>query len=268
MVGWPQSVGQLQLCVGTGAPLLATKGRTSCGLCYKLKRTVLFLRFVVGHTHRIASLLNQGWFHPQPALPFFFFFFFFFFFTFLSLRLFTMAEQAAPPCRKQVDVLHPDFGLGGAEALMRDVVLALEGKESTVRVFTSHYDRERCFVETRNMDVRVFGSFLPRHVCQKFHIFFATGRAAYCALRAAALGRHTTDVYVCDQISAYVLFLRLLTSRPVLFYCHFPDRLLVQNTSRGLLGRLKQLYRVPFDAFEEFTTGTCMTPSFCAFTVR
>ena len=36
----------------------------------------------------------------------------------------------------------------------------------------------------------------------------------------------------------------------ILFYCHFPDQLLVQ---RGSI--LKKLYRVPFDAFEEATTA-------------
>lgn len=37
----------------------------------------------------------------------------------------------------------------------------------------------------------------------------------------------------------------------VLFYCHFPDQLLVRRTSF-----LKKLYRVPFDAIEEYTTGS------------
>jgi hypothetical protein len=171
-----------------------------------------------------------------------------------GVRAATPGAPAAASSSVRVDVLHPDFGLGGAEALIRDAVLALVGKGVRARVFTSHYDPARCFAETRGMDVRVFGSFLPRHLFRKFHIAFATARAAYCALRAACTASSAggrADVYVCDQISAYVLFLRVFTSRPILFYCHFPDRLLVQSTG----SQLKRLYRVPFDAFEELTTG-------------
>ena len=36
----------------------------------------------------------------------------------------------------------------------------------------------------------------------------------------------------------------------VLFYCHFPDQLLVQKP-----GFIKRLYRIPFNWLEEFTTG-------------
>jgi len=160
-----------------------------------------------------------------------------------------------------VDVLHPDFGLGGAEALMRDVVLALEASGAKVRVFTSHYDKNRCFAETKDMEVHVYGSAVPRHILQKFHIVFATARAAVCAFRTVFSrggSSRKADVYVCDQISAYVLFLRFFTRTPILFYCHFPDRLLVQNNAGGLVGKLKSLYRIPFDAFEEFTTGICL----------
>ena len=158
-----------------------------------------------------------------------------------------------------VDVLHPDFGLGGAEALMRDIVLALQDKGVNVRVFTSYYDPERCFAETKSMEIHTFGNFIPRHLCQRFHIVFATLRAAYCAFRTSFFkGRKSPGkprVYICDQISAYVLFLRIFTNTPILFYCHFPDRFLVQYKGGGLVSKLKRLYRVPFDTFEQFTTG-------------
>jgi len=36
----------------------------------------------------------------------------------------------------------------------------------------------------------------------------------------------------------------------VLFYCHFPDKLLSKRTTL-----LKRLYRIPFDWIEQFTTG-------------
>lgn len=40
----------------------------------------------------------------------------------------------------------------------------------------------------------------------------------------------------------------------MLFYGHFPDRLLVQSDP-GLLGKVKQTYRQPFDAIESWSTG-------------
>ena len=53
------------------------------------------------------------------------------------------------------------------------------------------------------------------------------------------------------QISACIPVLRLLCPRTkILFYCHHPDQLLVQNK-----GFIKGLYRIPFDLLEETTTG-------------
>jgi len=59
------------------------------------------------------------------------------------------------------------------------------------------------------------------------------------------------DAYFIDQLSAIVPFLRLVSDSRVLFYCHFPDKLLAQKG-----GLLKTLYRIPFDLFESWTTGS------------
>ena len=65
------------------------------------------------------------------------------------------------------------------------------------------------------------------------------------------LARLRADVFFVDQLSACIPLLRWLQSRaPILFYCHFPDKLLAQR--RGLV---KRLYRIPFDRLEEWTTG-------------
>lgn len=59
------------------------------------------------------------------------------------------------------------------------------------------------------------------------------------------------SAFFVDQLSACVPALRLLyPAARVLFYCHFPDKLLAERK-----GLLKKLYRVPFDAFEGLTTG-------------
>jgi alpha-1,3/alpha-1,6-mannosyltransferase len=70
------------------------------------------------------------------------------------------------------------------------------------------------------------------------------------------------DVYIVDQQSVCVPLLRFLTGTRVVFYCHFPDKLLsggwvfgedkVERTEGGLM---KKIYRWPIDKLEEWTTG-------------
>lgn len=58
-------------------------------------------------------------------------------------------------------------------------------------------------------------------------------------------------MFVVDQLSAGIPLLRLLCAGPrVLFYCHFPDKLLAKKG-----GILKTLYRGPFDWLESWSTG-------------
>ena len=62
------------------------------------------------------------------------------------------------------------------------------------------------------------------------------------------------DVIIVDQISYHIPLLKLLFPKAkIVFYCHFPDKLLVRWDSNFSL--LKKLYRIPFDYFEEITTG-------------
>jgi len=149
--------------------------------------------------------------------------------------------------------LHPDLGLGGAERLVVDAACALSALGHSVRMWTSHYEASRSFAETRDgsfAPVRVAGDWLPRSLGGRLHILCALLRALWLAGVVALLGE-PADVYVCDQVAAYVPLLRLLAPRAaILFYCHFPDQLL---SARG--GALKALYRAPFDALEEAATG-------------
>lgn len=60
------------------------------------------------------------------------------------------------------------------------------------------------------------------------------------------------EAFVVDQLSAGLPLMRYLTpNMPILFYCHFPDLLLAQ----GRQSAIKRLYRVPFDAVEEWSMG-------------
>lgn len=63
------------------------------------------------------------------------------------------------------------------------------------------------------------------------------------------------DVFFVDQLSACVPLFRFLCPRAkVLFYGHFPDRLLAKQ-GEGVTKAAKSIYRRPFDALESWSTG-------------
>jgi len=68
---------------------------------------------------------------------------------------------------------------------------------------------------------------------------------------SSELSKLQPSVLFVDQLSAGIPLLRLLVPKArVLFYCHFPDKLLVKKG-----GILKSAYRVPFDWLESWSTG-------------
>jgi len=68
------------------------------------------------------------------------------------------------------------------------------------------------------------------------------------------------DIYFVDQLSTCIPLLRITTKRRVVFYCHFPDKLLADGefvdgrARKRKGGLLKWLYRLPMDLLEELTT--------------
>lgn len=63
------------------------------------------------------------------------------------------------------------------------------------------------------------------------------------------------DVIFVDQLSVCVPLFRIIyPSAKILFYGHYPDRLLVKQ-DKGWTKHIKNVYRVPFDAIEEWSTG-------------
>ena len=152
----------------------------------------------------------------------------------------------------RIAFLHPDLGLGGAERLVVDCAVGLVKHKHAVHMFTSHYDENRSFSETREglFEISVHGDWLPRHCCQFFHIFFAILRNIWLAICVCCF-YPTFDIFICDQISICIPILRMFSpGTKILFYCHFPDQLLSKRTSI-----IKQIYRMPFDLLEQVTTG-------------
>ena len=148
--------------------------------------------------------------------------------------------------------VHPDLGIGGAERLIVDAALGLQSLCAyRVSILTSHHDKKHAFTETRDgtINVKVFGDFLPTKLLGGGAILCAIVRSLY--LSAAILCTEPpADVYVVDQIAIPVAILKLTGAR-VIFYCHFPDRLLAAKSE----SIARRLYRMPFDIIEEVTTA-------------
>eukprot|EP00467_Chlorarachnion_reptans_P012520 CAMPEP_0114537628 /NCGR_PEP_ID=MMETSP0109-20121206/29684_1 /TAXON_ID=29199 /ORGANISM="Chlorarachnion reptans, Strain CCCM449" /LENGTH=437 /DNA_ID=CAMNT_0001721539 /DNA_START=55 /DNA_END=1368 /DNA_ORIENTATION=+ len=154
-------------------------------------------------------------------------------------------EDGSEAKLRKVVFLHPDLGLGGAEKLIVQAAVAKKGHE--VIVYTSHFNAKRCFEETKNLHVEVAGDWIPRSIAGYLHIIFALLRSLWLSCYVVCTCK--ADVFITDQIAAYNLFLRMFTSTPIVFYCHYPDLLLSTRTSV-----IKKMYRLPFDILEEVGT--------------
>ncbi|KAI9662723.1 MAG: Alpha-1,3-mannosyltransferase-like protein [Alyxoria varia] len=160
--------------------------------------------------------------------------------------------------KKQIIFFHPDLGIGGAERLVVDAAVGLQRRGHRVAIFTSHCDSRHCFDEARDgtLDVRVRGnSIVPPSILNRFSIICAILRQVHLIIQiylfSSELRQLQPDVFFVDQLSAGIPLLRILSpAARILFYCHFPDKLLAQRQ-----GVLKWLYRVPFDWLESWSTG-------------
>lgn len=109
----------------------------------------------------------------------------------------------------------------------------------------------------------------PRSLAGKFHILFSHLRQLHLTAHLLRSDEEPYDVFFVDQLSTCVPLLRVFAHRRVVFYCHFPDKLLAHGEfvgdveavrKRGSI--IKRLYRIPMDWLEEKTTGTLSSP-FC-----
>lgn len=163
----------------------------------------------------------------------------------------------------RIAFLHPDLGIGGAERLVVDAALGLQSLGHTVDIYTSHWDSQHCFEETKNgcLNVRYIKPPFPRSIGGKLHILCAHARQLHLTTQLILRQGPPYDVYFVDQLSTCVPFLRAIGKTRVVFYCHFPDKLLANRTflaggnlvkAQGNL--LKRIYRYPMDLLEEMTT--------------
>ncbi|THH18006.1 hypothetical protein EW146_g2937 [Bondarzewia mesenterica] len=169
--------------------------------------------------------------------------------------------MSAGPSRLRIAFIHPDLGIGGAERLVVDAALGLQKLGHSVDIYTSYHNPSHCFEETRDGTLRVhhISPPFPRSVNGKFHILLAHARQLHLTQHLVRPDAPSYDVYFVDQLSTCVPFIRLFAQRRVVFYCHFPDKLLangefVEGKVRMRGGLLKGMYRLPMDWLEEVTT--------------
>lgn len=148
---------------------------------------------------------------------------------------------------------HPDLGIGGAERLIIDAAVGLQNRGHKIIIYTSYCDPGHCFDEARDgtLDVLVRGDrIFPATVLGRFKILCSILRQIHllCAITwSGELGKLKPSAFFIDQLSAGVPFLRwFFEDTRILFYCHFPDLLLVQ----GRKNWYKRVWRVGFDWIE------------------
>jgi len=158
---------------------------------------------------------------------------------------------------RAVAFIHPDLGLGGAERLVVDTALELRARHHTVVLYTLHLDPQRCFSH-------VLDGSCGKVVCVENRVIrfirrFVWGHALRAALSCAVLAASVPldyDVVFVDLVAIPLMILwwkrflqrislhwktsryleagaaRRSRPRPLLvYYCHFPDRLLAPGAS-------------------------------------
>jgi len=70
---------------------------------------------------------------------------------------------------RNIAIIHPDLGIGGAEQLIINIGLSLQENGANVTVYTPRYDPERCFEDSKLLNVEVRGSYFPRSIFGKFY---------------------------------------------------------------------------------------------------
>lgn len=156
---------------------------------------------------------------------------------------------------------------GGAERLVVDAALGLQDLGHTVHIYTSYHDPTHAFSETTDGTLKVICPYtpFPRNIRGAGHILFAHLRQLNLTLDillgiGGTASKEGYDVFFVDQLSTCVPLLRWLGRTRVIFYCHFPDKLLsdgafVEGQAERKMGSLlKRIYRMPMDWLEEVTT--------------
>ncbi|ACI64913.1 hypothetical protein THAPS_263193, partial [Thalassiosira pseudonana CCMP1335] len=170
--------------------------------------------------------------------------------------------------KPHVVFIHLDLGIGGAESLVLNLAKATlppnfadqhdddDGSPNepsgSISIYTTHCSPSHCYDEVRPPNgplspfVNVRGSWIPRKLslggtalCSALRILYLTS----CAMSE----NPDASVFVLDVLPTGVPYLVEYNNvmAGVLFYCHFPDKLLTRDT-------VNELYRWVLDTTEEW----------------
>jgi glycosyltransferase involved in cell wall biosynthesis len=159
--------------------------------------------------------------------------------------------------------IHLDLGIGGAEALVLQLATASQDLGYHVDIVTTRCDQDHCFASVKLPDGRlskhvyIYGKWIPSDILGVATAFMSTLRMLYITYQVTKQSQHKmADLIVVDVLpTSLPLLLSWLSSAGILFYCHFPDKLLLRNQG----GVTKKMYRKLLDAVEEFTMGLADT---------
>lgn len=170
-----------------------------------------------------------------------------------------------PP--KRIVFLHLDWGIGGAESLMLQLALASLDRGHSLQLVTTRCDPDHCFAALKREDgplapyLHVWGSWIPAHIGGKGQALCSTLRLMYAAgcvvcWQWSKAPSEAADVVVLDVLPTPMWILRCcMPQTRLLFYCHFPDQLLVraddQKESGGGGSLLGRIYRSLLNFVEE-----------------
>jgi alpha-1,3/alpha-1,6-mannosyltransferase len=164
----------------------------------------------------------------------------------------------------KVVFLHLDLGIGGAEQLVLQLATASQALGHEVQIFTTRCDADHCFAVVQPPEgvlcdrVQVLGQWIPANLFGVGTALCSNLRVLYLAIRLAwncYWQKESYDVLVLDVLPSPLWILRYCTKLSLLFYCHFPDKLLVRKNPLDPFTTTtpanKSWYRKLMDSLEE-----------------
>jgi alpha-1,3/alpha-1,6-mannosyltransferase len=140
----------------------------------------------------------------------------------------------------KVVFLHLDLGIGGAEQLVLQLATASVALGHEVLLVTTRCEPHHCFAAVHpdgdlHKFLRVWGNWIPADLFGYGRAFCSTLRLLYLAL-CVVLHNETwsANVIVVDVLPTPLPVLAVFTFSSLLYYCHFPDKLLKRNSSSSL----------------------------------
>lgn len=173
---------------------------------------------------------------------------------------------------RNVVFVHLDLGVGGAEQLVVRLASASLRDGDRPTIMTTHCSPTHCFDEVKpggplSPFVRVRGAWIPSSMAGRGTALCSALRIAWLTFAAIFESpARDADAYVVDVLPTGLPLLRWFRpSAAIVFYCHFPDKLLTRDTvngvrttttttkESGVVGLLRRVYRRVMNVLEEVT---------------